>query len=85
MQAQALQNSEAASGRELLLWTIYERPRDFPRHYVARPHRTMRDPGPLDVYLLADSLEGIRAQLPNGLHCLTRADGDEPQILETWL
>jgi hypothetical protein len=35
--------------------------------------------------LAAPTLEGLRALLPQGLVMLARADGDEPQIVETWL
>jgi hypothetical protein len=69
----------------LLIWTVYERPLDFPDRYVARAHLT--EPGqtkPLPFHLEAWTLEGLRRQLPAGLYCQPRLEGDEPQIVECW-
>jgi len=78
-QADQLQRRAIADG-ELLIWTVYERPRDFPQSYIARPHTTLKTRGPLPEYL-----EGVRALLPQGLACLDRLAGDEAPILETWI
>jgi hypothetical protein len=69
-----------------LMWTIYERPRDFPDKFVARPH--FIGPGwstPLSYQKVANSLEGVRAMLPPGLHRMERQRDDDPVIVETWL
>jgi hypothetical protein len=70
----------------LLVWTVYDHPRDFPDHWIARPHLT--EPGqtePLPFHLAASTLDALRVQLPSGLVCLTRSAGDDPRIVETWL
>jgi hypothetical protein len=70
------------------MWTIYFNPRDFPGKYVARRHdifRGDRGPAASSEYFVADSLGAIRDKLPMGLVCLSRSDGDDPVILETWL
>lgn len=72
----------------LVLFVVYERPRDFPRSFVVRRHYVLEggamqaEAVPLAV---VDTLEQARAALPPGLHQIARADGDEPQIVETWL
>jgi len=72
------------------LWTLYDRPRDFPRHIVARRHRVergRRDPVPAPVACLYDSVEEARWDMEQlGLGGpLPRDADDEPQIIETWL
>jgi hypothetical protein len=70
------------------MWVIYYSPRDFPGKYVARRHdlfRGDREPAASSEHFVANSLKEIRDKLPMGLVCLSRSDGDEPQILETWL
>jgi hypothetical protein len=70
------------------VWTIYYNPRDFPGKYVARRHdifRNRTEPQASSEYFMADTLDEIRSLIPFGLACLSRSDGDEPQILETWL
>lgn len=70
----------------LHLFTIYRNPSDYPGCFVVResivePMRTvMREP-PRAVVL---SLEEARARVPRGLICMTRADEDDPVIVEVW-
>ena len=71
---------------ELVIWTIYERPRDFPDSYVLRGHVIERGgTRPHDVCFVAATLEEVRTQLPLGVHCLPRSPDDEPQIVESWI
>ena len=66
----------------LELWTIFDSPIDLPDRFVARKW-VMETP---TSELLQDkTLEGLRAKLPHGLHCMPRSPGDEPQIVETWI
>ena len=66
----------------LELWTIYDSPIDLPGSFVAR--KWVLDK-PTSELLQDKTLEGLRAKLPYGLHCMPRSPGDEPQIVETWI
>ena len=66
----------------LPLWVVYERPTDFPDHFVARKWLTDK---PSPVVLLAGSLPELRSKLPVGLSGMPRSPQDEPQIVEVWL
>lgn len=70
----------------LPMWVVY-RPTtsDHPGHWCCRMHLTLPAHSSTGTYLLGDSLEQIRAQLPPGLTCLGRQDDDEPVIEEVWL
>lgn len=73
-------------GQTLTIWTIYERPQDYPDGYVVRPWIIGRDgiPHP-GAGIQAGDLATARAAIPDGLIRMERADDDEPQILETWI
>ena len=67
----------------MLMWTIYDNPRDYPGKCVARLFRGGK---PTAEALVADDLEALRIHmLLNGLVCLTRDDADDPVIVEVWL
>lgn len=74
--------------RGLEMFTVYENPRDFPGQYVARrfvieASGPKPDPEPL---IVSNLLGAIRAEMyRRGLVCLTRADNDDPCIVEVWL
>lgn len=76
-------------GPPLSLWTVYERPKDFPTEIVAR--RWLVDgevdtPKHTDEVIRAGSIEEIRdAMKARGLFRLRRLDGDDPVIVEVWL
>ena len=74
------------SSRTMRMYTVYRHSRDYPEKYVVRRF-DIRDDGSHTTGWVrtADSLEGIRSLIPPGLACLTRSDGDEPEIVETWL
>lgn len=71
----------------LNIWTVYERPRDFPQNYVAR--RSVVYTGGKLVQTaevrIAASLDEVRARLPPGLHCMPRDPKDDPVIVEVWI
>jgi hypothetical protein len=71
--------------RDLLIWTMYERPRDFPNSFICRPFSSKNGAEPLPEYMQADSLKELRAQLPDGLTCMQRHPNDDANIVETWL
>lgn len=84
--AQELQNGALAAG-DLLIWTLYRSPKDFPGLFIGRPHATLARGGAqaLLSHLEAPSLDELRKQLPIGLIQLDRQSEDEPHIVEVWL
>jgi hypothetical protein len=76
------------SNEVLRMWTVYYNPSDYPGRYVARMHvvgKNKNESGPTDQMFTGDSLEEIRGLIPYGLVCLTRQEGDDSSIVETWL
>ena len=70
---------------ELRMFTIFDRPTDYPRHFVVRAFTiAVGGPVPNDRVQLADSLDEARALIPEGLACMTRSPEDDPVIVETW-
>ena len=71
----------------LALWTVYDRPKDYPSNFVARLSLVGTDGVQLTEHLLVSTdLAAIRAELmARGLSCLTRHPDDEPHIVEVWL
>lgn len=70
----------------LEMFIVYERPRDFPGHYVLRRWVVQRGGSrPTDDFVLEPTLEKIREHVPP--HCvrLERDPNDEAHIVETWL
>lgn len=79
----------------LVMWTIHDRPLDFPRFFVVRRCFCVPwQPGfpGLDasgvthdvVPRLANSLAEARALVPWGLYRQPRQEGDDPFIVESW-
>lgn len=74
--------------RILSMWTVYDRPADYPNDYVARRFEIGGEPSPRATaeIMLARDLDALRAVLAHqGLTCITRSPGDDGQIVETWL
>ena len=71
----------------MILWVIYQYPKDYPQGYVVRRHYAMADGSvKYDAKAwVADTLEEIRAELPSGLFNIGRHDNDDPAILEVWI
>ena len=71
------------------MWAVYDHPSDYPEHWVARRFdifHGISEPVPnREHFFTADTLEEIRNLIPSGLVCLTRSEGDDPCITETWL
>lgn len=74
------------------MWTIYEKPRDHPEHYVARRWSVATTRGSCMVVprmspevMLGETLDAVRRQLPPGLVNIMRRPEDDPCIVEVWL
>jgi len=74
----------------LSMWVVYERPTDFPDHFVVRrfaiaANEVVAGAGPDDM-MLFDTLDAARKRMSEmQLSCLRRHPSDEPQIVEMWL
>jgi hypothetical protein len=72
----------------LEMWTIYDRPLDYPSHVVVRRWFVVRgnsEPVPDVVPRLAGSIAEARGLVPPHRYRLGRQDGDDPFVVETWL
>lgn len=71
----------------LEIWTVYDRPRDWPHTVVARKFLVGADGAvPTTQIVVGPDLEAVREQLREyGLTCLARNPDDDPKIVETWL
>lgn len=76
-----------ADNRTLLpMFIIYEKPSDFPEHYVARLWWTLPEQHATNFTLRSRNIEEIRDLMEGlGLAKLMRNEEDDPVILETWL
>jgi hypothetical protein len=79
--------SEAARRGALTIWTIYDKPSDHPEGYIARRFEVSEGGRTLATRdTLTGKLDDIRQALwKAGLMKLSRKDGDEPQIVESWV
>lgn len=66
---------------KLPIFVVYDRPSDFPDHWVVRLWLT---DAPTTRAWTFESLEQAREALPHGLLRVHRMDGDDPKIAETW-
>jgi hypothetical protein len=70
----------------LSTWTIYDHPRDYPNSFVMRRHEIGRGHTVASEDAFAGELGELRTMLARiGLVCMTRAESDDPKIVETWL
>jgi hypothetical protein len=74
---------------ELMIITLHDRPLDHPEGVVLRPHYTstgrvrMHSQG-LYMNDLDEAYEFMRAEFSD-LYPLARQEGDEPQVVGTWI
>jgi len=74
-------------GEILSIWTLFDRPTDAPDCYVVRRFEVHLN----SVKATSDAhyslhIERLRnLMLERGLHCIGRSEGDEPQIVESWI
>ena len=68
------------------LWSIYDRPKDHPRHCAVRKV-LVEEEGlrPEDTQLFASVQEARSALARRGLIRVPRAEQDEPSLVETWV
>jgi hypothetical protein len=71
----------------LAIYTVYEKPRDFPEEYVVRVFTVQGgnlQPGA--IVARAPTLEAVQTPfVERGLHRIPRAAGDDPRIVESWI
>lgn len=68
---------------KLDMWTIYDKPKDYPDVFVAR--RFILDQATKDMFI-GRTLDEIRQPFQlAGFACMKRAETDDPVIVETWL
>jgi len=77
-----LPENSSRRAETLILHVIYDRPLDYPEHYVVRKWELDQ---PTERYTLHRSLEEARRAIPPDLTCIGRDEHDEPQIVETWI
>lgn len=85
--ARVIQEASARMGN-LLAWTIYDHPADFPTSFVLRPLSVQEGRVvPLAFHMLAETAEEARLMLPcpPGMVCFPREPKDAPCIFETWM
>lgn len=67
-------------------YVIYEKPSDFPKHWVVRKYSIKGDMGVVahdaDIF---DTLAGAREHIPPGRIRFERVDSDDYIIVETWI
>lgn len=78
-------NRQVGFEDDLTIWTIYDRPADFPEGFVVRPWTVTRGGVVPGGAYVAPSLEDARAAVPAGLFRMDRAPDDDARIVETWL
>jgi hypothetical protein len=70
----------------LPIWTVYNRPSDYPNGYIARLHLTGDGAmGATDLTIKADLSDIRRVLRLAGLTKMAREPEDMPQIIESWL
>jgi hypothetical protein len=70
---------------KLGLWTIYEKPDDYPDKFVGRLFVLDQ---PTTVALVGPTLDSVREFIRRaspGLTCIPRFEHDHPSVIETWL
>lgn len=68
------------------IYTVYgPNTSDFPGEYVCRRHEITDEAVPKELVGRSDSLEGLREQLPKGLHRIDRHEDDDRTIIECWI
>lgn len=74
-------------GDRLVMFVIYDHPKDFPDEFVCRrcwieAGRIIFDP---DLFASGPTLGAVREKVPAGTVRIDRSPGDDPVIVETWL
>lgn len=70
----------------LTIWTIYQRPSDYPDSWVLRGHDILGEQAqPHRVCFVCRTLDEVRAKVPPGARRIGREPEDHPTIYETWV
>ena len=69
-------------GGPLEMFVIYDHPKDCPGHFVVR---RWLNGHPTKDFVIADTLEDSRAEVPSGLCRIHRYVDDDSVIVETWV
>lgn len=73
----------AAQRGQMSMWTVYDKPTDYPHGTIARLHEV---PGGPSQCSIVGELEDLRERFREaGFTPIKRDEGDEPQIVETWI
>jgi hypothetical protein len=70
------------------IWTVFDRPSDYPDKYVARRFDVdANGPRATESIIIMDDLDKLREMLAfeMRLTCLDRLPQDDPKIVEVWL
>jgi len=62
------------------IWTIYNKPYDFPNLYVARLYDNEK---PTQQFVTAETLDQVRKLIP--LTPIPRDPEDPPMVVESWI
>lgn len=73
------------SSSELVVWAIYQRPKDYPQGYVVRPWSTVDGQILGGQAQYAETLDEARSKVPPNLVRLSRLPGEDPAIVESWI
>jgi hypothetical protein len=77
---------QAAQRGLLTIWTIYDRPKDHPDGFIARRFEVGGGDTVATPEILTGELEDLRQVFwKAGLMKLSRQEGDEPQVVESWV
>ncbi len=68
----------------LVMWVVYDHPKDYPDHFVARKWLAGKTAEATDEILLDTDLDSLRKQMPPWLYCMPRQPNDDPKIIEVW-
>lgn len=83
-------NPLRVTAHDMMLWTVYDHPLDYPDVFVARLW-SMRTGQPVEgaPVLTAATLDQLRGDIQHAtdyvLCCMARAPEDDPRIVESWL
>ena len=84
-----LVNLGRRSSRVTMIVTVYERPKDRPRSYVARAHilaHGVKAPyASLAIYIARDTLDAVRAAIPEDMVKMCRQPTDDSTIVESYM
>jgi hypothetical protein len=75
-------HTDACRNHAIVAWAVLWDLPAYPERFAARLATCGRVPSPSPYLLLADTLAGIRDQLPPGLVRSQRMPGDPPKVVE---